>query len=93
MHHPLTCHAPFKNLVLAQTISQKQVQCTCHLHNYTVCHAHPTGQHIYARPLFFSTYYDVAKLQIVCGEQIQPHYLGNIQEFCSSPTYAVVLPR
>jgi len=104
MHHPMhlptkcTIHLHAMNLSTNQSCSQTifleqdylRLQCTFHLHIYAM---HTLQCDTYMLDLSFSTYYDVAKLQIVCGEQIQPHCLGNIQEYCSSLTSAVVLPR
>ena len=93
MYHPFTCHEPFNKPVLFPDYfsgTRLRLQCTFHLHIYAM---HTLQCDTYMLDLSFSTYYDVAKLQIVCGEQIQPHCLGNIQECCSSLTSAVVLPR
>ena len=74
MHHLFKCHAPFNNLVsYPDYFSGTRLQ-------GDIC----------MLDLSFSTYYDVAKLHLVAMWRInQPHYLGNIQECCSSLTSAV----
>ena len=70
MHLPTKCTtiympSTFQQRLVPRLFSGKRLQCTFHLH---ICHAHPTGWHIYARPLIFHILCsDVAKLRIVCG--------------------------
>ena len=63
---------------------------TFHLH---ICHAHPTGRHIYARPLIVHILWCYKAAISMWRINTQPkYYLGNMQECCSSLTAAVMLP-
>ena len=62
----VTSHAPFNNLILCPDHSSgTRLQCTFHLHIYAM---HTLQGDTYMLDLSFSTYYDVAKLQIVYVE-------------------------
>jgi len=67
MHHPFTHYAPFNNLVWCPDnfFAGTRLQCTFHLHIYAM---HTLQGDTYMLDLSFSTYYNVAKVQIVCGK-------------------------
>ena len=66
MYHSLTCQGPFNSHLMPRLFCGTRLA-TMHLPIIMPCTPY-RATHNYTPDLSFSTYYDVAKLQLVCGD-------------------------